>query len=225
MNEQQFDLPASGKDINPITDVDPKFASVPKPISKVQVVERVEDGTVVPGANTPPGSSSQIKDDLGQSLVIEGLGDINKPSKVIEEVEEGQGEHVVCLHTLVKGFVQGRVLRISKLLPKPLDSKDEMDKEVNRREAKRLFALGAIRLATSDEIEFDFVQVTPEAETPESQRLRDRAIRAEKQLKELQAKIASGENLKEAQAEIGFGEFDDPVEEAKGKTVSVKKGE
>lgn len=179
-----------------------------------QVSEVATDGAVQSGSAASqnfmgalPGTVNE--DSRRKSLVLAGLGDVhaddnNSKSALIGQDEPGEGDRVVVLSDYVSGpngsgFVRGNV-RFLSLFFAGWGDKELLP--VVRKNAARLFELGAIRLATDDEAKLSQVDVTPSSETSDVQKERDARIRAERELEAMRLQLAAAQNAQSVASPI-----------------------
>jgi hypothetical protein len=173
------------------------------------------DAKVVELGDQPGTGASRGPDpERSRGVRLEGLGsldDVEDEDDSLSVDEEGEGDKVVILFDYVSGapvrnkggdvvraaqpFTKGKVVRISRLLPSY-----GRNQAAARAEAKRLLDQGAIRLATSEERDVDYVELAPDGNTPEAMRERNARIEAERKVEELTeelrlARMGQGENL------------------------------
>jgi hypothetical protein len=121
-----------------------------------------------------------------QGVILEGLGNLGVPTEETpaDDPLGGEGEYVVVLHEYVagstRGYGKGEVRRISNLLS-GYGNPDRLGE--TRANAKRLFDLGAIRLATSDEQGKGHVEVGLESDELAQERMK--RISLERELEDL----------------------------------------
>jgi hypothetical protein len=126
-----------------------------------------------------------------EAVSLEGIGDISEGPKQDTIPAEGVGQHVVILSDVVSGpmggFTRGMVTRISNLVPGFTDK--DRDEEAVKAECRRLLHNKAIRIATSEEAQHTFVDLSPQSETPHVAEERNRRIASDKRVQELEAEI------------------------------------
>ena len=146
-------------------------------------------------------------------LVFEDLGSLDDfPDIVDPKDEEGVGTQVVVLSSILSGangeiYQKGQIHRISKLV----SGYGETDKiDAVKSSIKRLVSLGAIRHATSEEIEAGFVEVTPDTESDATNAERSKRLETEAENARLRQMILS-------QNPNAFNEVPEPDAPGKGK--------
>lgn len=126
---------------------------------------------------------------------FEGLGRLSEFPKATGDgssTDAPVGEHVVVLIDYLlapnrTSFTKGQVVQLSQVVRGYADPKVSDDEK--RAELRRLFEIGALRLATEDEKGMDRVEVNAATETPEVRAEREKRIAAEARIKELEAKL------------------------------------
>jgi hypothetical protein len=153
-----------------------------------ETMRKVVGGSTMKG---PTPGASRFK-----GIVFEGLGTIDEfPTERAEDNEQGTGESCVVLSDVLTvgagdgamSYVQGHVRRLSKLVSGYADP--EIPRDVVKANIRRLFELGAIRLATREEATQDRIEVNLAHETETLQDERAKRVAAEMENAELRAQL------------------------------------
>ena len=140
------------------------------------------------------------------SIVIGGLGNLydepktnDNASSAIGADVKGEGDRVVVLVDYVSapnggGFVKGSVRFISLFVEA---WGDETKADAHRKQLRRLFDTGSIRLATSEEAAKSQIEVTSMSETSDVQNEREARIRAERETESLRLMLSEVQKARE----------------------------
>lgn len=154
-------------------------------VSSTNATMREAEGEAIKTSDAP-GSS------LHKGVQLEGLGNLEDFPLDGDDDTEGVGEHCVVLSHVLTGahevFSQGDVKRLSLLIGGYKTEGIPVD--YVKSQIRRLFELGAIRLATADEATMGHIKVSFENETHQVQDERAKRVTAEKRIAELEAQLA-----------------------------------